>query len=51
MYVRIGVAHAPKELSLEMEGTVTEVTGKVEAAVDGKGSFLWLTDKRGTCVG
>lgn len=51
MDVRIGVTHAPKELKLEMEGTVDDVTQQVESAIEGNGSFLWLTDHHGTRVG
>jgi len=51
MDVRIGVTHAPKELSLEMEGESDAVREEVEAAISGNGAMLWLTDRRGTRVG
>lgn len=51
MDVRIGVTYTPKELTLEMDGTVDDVTSEVESAIDGNGSFLWLTDRRGHRVG
>ncbi|MBI2169989.1 MAG: DUF3107 domain-containing protein [Actinobacteria bacterium] len=51
MDVRIGVTHAPKELSLEMDGTFDEVAKEIEKAISGKEPFLWFTDKRGIRVG
>lgn len=51
MDVRIGVLHAPKELSLEMQETTDEVAAQIDEAVKGDGGFLWLTDKHGTRVG
>lgn len=51
MDVKIGVTHAQRELTLEMEGTVDDVASQVEAAINGNGSFLWLTDRRGHRVG
>lgn len=51
MDVRIGVTYAPKELTLEMDGTVDEISQQIESALDGEGSFLWLTDRRGNRVG
>ena len=51
MDVRIGVTHAPKELSLEMEGTTEDVTSQIDQAMGSDGSFLWLTDRYGRRVG
>jgi hypothetical protein len=51
MDVRIGVVHTPKELSLELEGSASDVTSAVEAALGGSVSVLWLTDAKGRKVG
>jgi hypothetical protein len=51
MDVRIGVVHTPKELNLEVEGTESDVSGAVDAALAGSVSVLWLTDARGRKVG
>lgn len=50
MDIRIGVQHAPREISLEMlddEKSHTKTRAAVEAALEGKSAVLWLTDKRG----
>jgi len=44
--IRIGVTHAPREISLEMPDD-DKAVAKVRAAVEGKSPVLWLTDKRG----
>lgn len=51
MDVRIGITYAPKELTLEMEGETEEVARHIEEQLGANGSFLWLTDRRGTRVG
>ena len=50
MDIRIGVTHAPREISLEMpddDKTVAKVRAAVESALEGKSPVLWLIDKRG----
>ncbi len=46
MDVRIGVIHA-KELLLQMDGSADDVSTSVQQALDGGGTHLWMTDKRG----
>jgi hypothetical protein len=50
--VRIGVTHAPREITVEMPDDERDDTEKqVEAALAGAVDVLWLTDKRGRRVG
>lgn len=51
MEVKIGVVYTPKELTIELDGKVEEVTKTVEAAMSGKDPVLWLVDKKGRRVG
>lgn len=51
MEVKIGVVYSPKELTIEMDGKVDEVTKKVEAAMSAKDPVLWLADKKGRRFG
>jgi DNA-binding MurR/RpiR family transcriptional regulator len=51
MDVRIGVVHTPKELNLELDGSESDVSSAVEAALGGGVSVLWLTDSKGRKVG
>ena len=51
MEVKIGVVYSPKELTIELDGKVDEVTKTVEAAMSGKDPVLWLVDKKGRRVG
>jgi len=51
MEVKIGVVYTPKELTIELDGKVDEVTKTVEAAMSGKDPVLWLVDKKGRRVG
>jgi hypothetical protein len=51
MEVNIGVLHTPKELSLELDGTADDLAKKVDAALQGGASVLWLTDSKGRRVG
>ena len=52
MEVRIGVTQTPKELEVELsEGNREQIVKDIEAALNGEGSMLWLTDRRGRTVG
>ena len=51
MELRIGVVHTPKELNLELDGSESDVSSAVEAALGGGVSVLWLTDSKGRKVG
>jgi Protein of unknown function (DUF3107) len=51
MDVRIGVVHTPKELTVEVDGSESDVAAAVEAALGGKVAVLWLTDSKGRRVG
>lgn len=50
MEITIGVQHLPRELTLESDQSVDEVTAAVRAAIDGKAPTLELTDTRGRRV-
>jgi hypothetical protein len=50
--VRIGVTHAPRELTVELpDEEREEVNTRIEAALSGAADVLWLVDKRGRRVG
>lgn len=51
MELRIGVVHSPKELNLEVEQTADEVVAMIDAAMQGGGPVVWLTDAKGRRVG
>lgn len=53
MEVRIGITHAAREISLEVEDSVKpeDLKKQVEEAMAGKLMSLWLTDKKGKQVG
>ncbi|HZP29442.1 MAG TPA: DUF3107 domain-containing protein [Acidimicrobiia bacterium] len=51
MDVRIGVVHTPKELAVELDGSESDITEAVEAALGGSVAVLWLTDAKGRKVG
>lgn len=52
MDVRIGVTHAPRELTIELpDEEREEVNTRIEAALSGAADVLWLVDKRGRRVG
>ncbi len=51
MEVKIGVVYTPKELNIELDGSVDELSKVVEEALEGGRPVLWLTDKRGRRVG
>jgi hypothetical protein len=50
--IRIGVTYTPKEVTVELadDMDVATVKGKVEAALGGTESVLWLEDKKGRHV-
>lgn len=52
MELRIGITHAPREISLELDDSVKvdDLKKKVEEAMAGKVLSLWLTDKKGKQV-
>ena len=53
MDVRIGVTHAPREISIEM-GDDTDrdsLKSQVDAALADDDAVLWLTDRRGRDIG
>lgn len=50
MDVRIGVVNAPREISLEMDGTPEEIEVVVRKAVEESDTFVWLSDRRGNRV-
>jgi hypothetical protein len=53
MDLRIGVVETPKELSLEIEGSVDDVVKAIDDALssDAPRAMLWLTDAKGRRVG
>ena len=51
MEVRIGVAHTPKELNLELDGTIDDVVGAIDKTLADGTPVLWLTDSKGRRVG
>jgi len=51
MEVRIGVALTPKELSLELDGSVEDALKAIDRAMKGGDTMVWLTDAKGRRVG
>ncbi len=51
MEVRIGVVYTARELALETDDSVDEVTQAIENALSSGDSMLWLTDTKGRRVG
>ena len=52
MDVRIGVSHAPRELTVELpDDEREEVNTRIDEALSGTVDVLWLVDKRGRRVG
>jgi hypothetical protein len=51
MDVRIGVVYTPKELTLEVDGSVDHTVDLVNRALSGSEPMLWLTDSKGKRVG
>lgn len=52
MDIRIGITHAAREISLELDDSVKPESLKkqVEEAIAGKVNVLWFTDKKGKQV-
>ena len=52
MELRIGVVDTPKELSLEIDGSVEDVVKSIEDALGSDTrTMVWLTDVKGRRVG
>ncbi len=51
MEVRIGVVYTSRELVLDMDDDSATVSATIEAAIDGEGPLMWLTDSKGRKVG
>ena len=51
MDVKIGVVYTPKELLIEVDGSVDELRATIDAALGGKDPMVWLTDKKGHRIG
>ena len=51
MEIRIGVVHTPKEITLELEGSVDDVKKSIAKALCDDDGVLWLTDKQGRDIG
>ncbi|MFN8036963.1 MAG: DUF3107 domain-containing protein [Acidimicrobiia bacterium] len=51
MEVKIGVVYTPKELTVESEGTVDELVGRLEQALKDGDPVVWMVDSRGRRVG
>jgi hypothetical protein len=51
MEVRIGVVYTTRELTIETDDPVEEVSRTIESAVRNGDGLLWLTDTRGRRVG
>jgi len=51
MEIRIGVVHTPKEITLELEGSVDDVKKRIAKALSDDDGVLWLTDKQGRDIG
>jgi hypothetical protein len=51
MDVRIGVVYTPKELALEVDGSVDHTVDLVNRALAGDEPMLWFTDAKGKKVG
>lgn len=53
MDIRIGITHAPREISIEIEddeSSVKQTKAAAESALSGKSTTLTVTDKRGRQV-
>jgi len=51
MDVKIGVVYTPKELLIEVDGSVDELRATIDAALGGKDPMVWLIDKKGHRIG
>jgi hypothetical protein len=51
--IRIGVTHTPKEIEVDLppEADRDKVIAEIDAAMNGTGTMLWLTDRKGRRVG
>ncbi len=53
MDIRIGITHAPREISIEIEDdalSVKQIKAAAESALSGKSATFTVTDKRGRQV-
>lgn len=52
MDIRIGLADAPRELTIELDddASVEEIKASIEAGLAG-GGLIWMTDKKGRQIG
>ncbi|NCG23450.1 MAG: DUF3107 family protein [Actinobacteria bacterium] len=52
MDIRIGVSDSPREINIQLpdEADRAELRGRVDAALSGEASTLWLTDDKGKDV-
>ena len=53
MDVRIGIVQSMKELDIELpdDADRDKVLADIESALAADGTILWLTDRKGRCVG
>jgi hypothetical protein len=51
MDVRIGVVYSARELTVETDDSVDNVTATIDGAMSKGDAFLWLTDQKGRRVG
>lgn len=51
MEIRIGVLHTPRELELEYDGSVDDVTKVFDDALRSGDAVVWLTDVKGRRIG
>jgi hypothetical protein len=51
MEIRIGVVYTARELTLETDDSVDEVSQRIEDALTKGDSMLWLVDNKGRRVG
>ena len=51
MEVRIGVVYTARELTVDTEDSIDDVTSAIERALSASDPLLWLTDTKGRRVG
>ena len=51
MEIRIGVVYTARELTVETDDSVDEVTATIEGAMAKGDALLWLTDTKGRRIG
>jgi uncharacterized protein DUF3107 len=51
MEVRIGVVHTPKELTLDVEGSIDDTVKMVEKALKDGAAIIWFEDAKGRKIG